>query len=240
MSVIHSIQNLARGFTYNVRRYAIRRIFFKTIIDWMRENGVDGVLDVGANAGQYAAKLRRCGYKGQVFSFEPQAAEFARLKARATRDGHHGAFHCAVGDVDGEITLNIAGNSVSSSILPILESHVGAEPGSGFVREERVPIRRLDGLFEQGQISGSRLMLKIDTQGYEMPVLLGAESVLPRIAAVQVELSATELYEGASSYLEVCRFLSERGYSLFSLQPGFTNRATGQVLQFDGFFIRQG
>ena len=51
---------------------------------------------------------------------------------------------CAIGDHNGEVEINIAGNSESSSILPMLESHRSAAPDSAYQGKEIVPIKTLD------------------------------------------------------------------------------------------------
>jgi hypothetical protein len=81
-------------------------------------------------------------------------------------------------------------------------------------------------------------MLKIDTQGYEMAVLRGAEKMLPRLAGVQLELSLAPLYEGQTLYLELIDWLRARGFDLWSVIPGFVDPSSGRMLQFDGVFFR--
>jgi hypothetical protein len=50
----------------------------------------------------------------------------------------------AVGDRDGEVDINISGNSVSSSVLTMLGSHSSAAEGSAYVGAERTSLVRLD------------------------------------------------------------------------------------------------
>jgi FkbM family methyltransferase len=85
---------------------------------------------------------------------------------------------CAIGDFDGEIDINISGNSVSSSVLPMKESHSLAAKGSSYIGKENVPILRLDSIKNRYLDSDSKLFIKIDTQGYEWQVLDGAQETL--------------------------------------------------------------
>ncbi len=86
------------------------------------------MLDVGAADGGYGTSLRSFGYGGDIISFEPQAAAFARLGETIAADARWTARHCALGPEAGEVTMNIASNSTSSSILPMLDSHIEAAP----------------------------------------------------------------------------------------------------------------
>ena len=78
---------------------------------------VDVVVDVGANAGQYGTMLRELGFEGRLVSLEPVAEAFAELAGLAAADGAWEAVCVAASDVDGEITLNVTGDSRSSSVL---------------------------------------------------------------------------------------------------------------------------
>jgi FkbM family methyltransferase len=202
-------------------------------------HAVDLVLDVGANTGQFALALRRIGYKGRIVSFEPLSAAHATLAA-AARAEPMWAVHprCAVGDRDGETEINVAGNSVSSSVLPMTHTHATAAPGSAYVGRESVPMVRLDSIAGSYLSGANRPFLKIDTQGFEWQVLEGARETLPRIKGILCEMSLVPLYAGQRLWKETLAKIEGEGFSLWALQTAFTDPQDGRTLQMDGIFFR--
>lgn len=202
--------------------------------------GIDLVLDVGANAGQYGAGLCRFGYRGQIVSFEPLEHAHRELERAAAASKHwRVAPRMALGAEDAEIDIHVAGNSVSSSILAMLPTHVRAAPGSAYVRSEKVRVRRLDAVAREYLDGCRRVLLKIDTQGYEDHVLTGAAGILDRIAAVQVELSLVPLYAGQRLMDEMRARIESAGFELFAIFPGYVDESSGRTLQLDGLFVRR-
>jgi FkbM family methyltransferase len=200
--------------------------------------GVDLVVDVGANDGEYATTLRRLGYRGRIVSFEPLPDAAARLRARHARDAHWTSYELGLGDVQGTAELHIAGNSASSSFLPMLASHEQHAPESMFVGSTTVRIATLDQLADEVMAGARRPFLKIDTQGYEQRVLAGATQSIGRFVGIQLELSIEPLYEGAPDHLEMLRTIDELGFVLMGIEPGFSDRKTGRMLQFDALAFR--
>ena len=84
------------------------------------------------------------------------------------------------------------------------------------------------------------MLLKIDTQGTERRVLDGARGVLPRIAAVQMELSVVPVYDGEPSYLDSIRHMAELGFVPALFITGYFNRRTARLIGMDGVFVRPG
>lgn len=83
------------------------------------------------------------------------------------------------------------------------------------------------------------MLLKIDTQGSELPVLQGAAETLPHIDAVLVEMSTRQLYDGQARWCELHDLLDGAGFDLWNLLPDFRDRRTGRLLQFDGLCLRR-
>jgi FkbM family methyltransferase len=173
-----------------------------------------------------------------MISIEPIAEAYEKLSARAAHDPKWTTICCAIGESDGELTLHIAGNSASSSFLDMLPLHEEAAPGTAYVGDERVPVRRLESLLPEYVSTGSRIYLKIDVQGYELAVLRGAGAWLKALAAIQLELSLARLYEGAPMASEVDAFVSGSGYRLAGIEPGFAEPVSGRLLQMDGIYVR--
>jgi hypothetical protein len=117
--------------------------------------------------------------------------------------------------------------------------HNEAAPGSEYLSEEEIEIKTLDAIFDTLRIAGEKVFLKVDTQGYEKKVMDGAINSLSGISGIQLELSATELYQGEENYYSLCRFLEERNFHLVRVIPGFSSKKTGDMLQFDAIFFRK-
>jgi len=201
---------------------------------------IDVLFDVGANQGQYAADVRVEGYKKKIVSFEPLPDAYALLAEKAKKDPDWIVHpRCAVGSAPGETMINIAGNSYSSSLLPMTSAHSDSAPDSVYVGQAKTEVITLDSVFDTYVKPGERVFLKIDTQGFEKFVLEGARESLKRIAGVQLELSIVELYSGQMLYEYFFDFLKAQGFYLWSLEPGFYNPESGQLLQFDGVFARK-
>ena len=143
-----------------------------------------------------------------------------------------------MGERLGEIELNIAGNSSSSSILPMLTTHSSAAPGSTYVGSETSPLTTVDEAALPYFKGAKAPFLKIDTQGYEWHVLDGALSSLPRTRGILMELSLVPLYEGQHLWRESINRLEEASFTLWALEPIFVDPANGRTLQVDGLFFR--
>jgi FkbM family methyltransferase len=205
----------------------------------LRSEGIEVVLDVGANAGQYAQQLRAAGYVGRIVSFEPLPEAFAALERAAAADPRWEARRLALSDADGEAEIHVAANSWSSSLLDMGERHLASAPESAYVGREHVTTARLDSIWEEVLGPDARPFLKLDVQGFEMHVLRGAAGHLDRVAGVQAELSLVHLYEGDSLWRDVVDHLEEEGFELVGLEPGFEDPETGRMLQADGTFLRR-
>ena len=191
-----AVKNGLRKLGYVISRYDYRRDPLAVRNIFLESHGINVVLDVGANAGQYAQQLRECGYRGKIISFEPLSKAFRQLAETAQNDPTWQVKQCALGDKEATAEINISENSWSSSLLEMLPAHAKAAPDSKYIGKEVVTIRTLDALFSSYCKSDSRVFLKIDTQGFTKKVLEGGQHSLETIRGLQVEMSLVPLYDG--------------------------------------------
>lgn len=232
---------IARSTTFEVSRPYSEKGAKRQFIKQLEARGVNVVFDVGANSGQYAADLRMAAYGGRIISFEPLSGPFSLLERNAGKDPLWDCWRCALGDVEGTISINVAGNAgASSSILPMLKSHQDAFPPANYVGTEEVPIHRLDSISTKLLKPADSVFLKIDVQGFEKQVIAGGkQTVSDHCVGMQLELSFLPLYEGGMLIREALDLAYSLGFTLTGLLPGFTDPRDGRMLQADGIFFRE-
>jgi FkbM family methyltransferase len=202
----------------------------------LRAKGVELVLDVGANVGQYAQSLRRDGYSGRIVSFEPQPEAAGVLESRSLDDPLWSVEPYALGAEASELPIYRTSDSVSSSLLAPRNDALG----HGFLAGEwrgATEVRRLDDVILPVE-ADSTVYLKLDVQGYELNVLAGATATLAGVAAVECELTVQPLYEGQVLIEEIVGHLRALGFTPTCLTRGYTDPVSHEVVQMDGIFVR--
>jgi FkbM family methyltransferase len=233
------VRNASRRVGVDVVRYDPTRSVSFRRQQLLSNEAITLVLDVGANVGQYGTQLRADGYSGPIMSVEPLSDAFATLSDRAKLDHNWACIRSAIGDRDGEVSINISANSYSSSLLSMCAQHLASAPESAYSGTEVVPLQRLDSLTQDKISPSDRLYLKIDVQGFERQVLDGAPRTLRQVRAIEVELSLVTLYEGQTLFAPMIKLLQDAGFQLISVEPGLADRRSGQMLQLDGIFVRR-
>lgn len=237
-----AVQRLLRRFGWEVQRAENANSEEQILRRMLKVSCADLVLDVGANIGQFGDQLFRAGFVGTLISFEaiPQVHQRLVCHAQNSNKSWLVAPCAALGSKRGEIQMNISANSVSSSVLSMTGTHLDAAPKSHYIGSQIVNIERLDELAAGYLGPNAKVMIKVDTQGYEMEVLKGATGLWSRTVALQLELSLSRLYDQAPTFEQMVAFTASHGFEVFGFAPGFRDPGSGRTLQVDGFFVRAG
>jgi FkbM family methyltransferase len=195
--------------------------------------GVNCVLDVGAHRGGYRDLLRATGYEGEIVSFEPVQA----LDTGA--DPRWRAHRLALGSTSGSAQINVARERNFTSFLEPNAFSVDRFGGSAVDHTETVEVARLDAIFADvtAHVAEPRVLLKTDTQGWDLEVIEGAAGVLDRVVALQAELSVRAIYEGSTDWLQTLARLRELGFRPAQLTSVGRDDSLG-LLELDCLLVR--
>jgi FkbM family methyltransferase len=126
-------------------------------------------IDIGCHLGSILHKLMVISPLGRHMAFEPTPLKAGWLKKKFPKVD----VHCmALGEQTGEVSffLNLRQSGYSSLFR-------GLEPNVGQIEEIKVPCDRLDNLVPPDRKID---LIKIDVEGFELPVIRGAAEVLTR------------------------------------------------------------
>lgn len=204
-------------------------VTYRPFLELLKEWNVNTVLDVGANVGQFGKELRELGYKGHIVSFEPTSTAFRTLAARIMKDPLWEAYHLGLGSKSEEGSLFVGPDSRLSSFL---------EPAqvSDQVAKENVNVKRLDAWLEEHPIDLAETCLKLDVQGYEPDILVGAGAALPKLKAIITELGFTTSYKGQWHADEMMAFLRHKGFQMWATRRGLWTPYGNREMECDGLF----
>jgi FkbM family methyltransferase len=230
----------------NALQRELGRYLAREQIAWvLRALGVNCVLDVGANKGQYARMLRRTGYTGRIVSFEPLAHLVDDLRAAAEGDPDWNVVPVALGDVSTQRQINVVPGTMSSMRAvsdfgrqwsdTLRKAHAQRETAT-------IQVRRLDAVFEEAiaGIDDPRVFLKMDTQGYDLETFRGAGETIEAVLGLQSEVASVPIYDDAPGLVEQLTTYEAEGFELAGLFPVSRHLETLRVIEFDAVMVRPG
>ena len=236
LQLYSKINQLFHKAGFDLRRFPTNN--FRLLLKYLLNNNINDCFDIGANIGQYAKHLRSAGFKGNIYSIEPQFNAFKILQEKAADDSQWKTFNIGLGDTNEKSIINISKNSVSSSILDINEYLIKTAPETEYISKEEIEVKRLDSFLTEIHFLG-RFFLKIDAQGFESKILEGAKGCFNNIYALQIESSCFPLYKEEKLFGEIKAFIESKGFYLSSLESGFSDPVNGRLLQVEMIFLRE-
>jgi FkbM family methyltransferase len=140
------------------------------------------VLDIGANVGLAAAYFRLIYPEALIHCVEPDPVAYGFLSANAARIGNCRVHEAGLYDGDCERSFYAAPNSVLSSLTRNPIAH--ATP--------RVLALRDAGRFVSGLGVAGFDVIKIDTEGAEVPILRSLARIIPGTAVLHLEFHSRD------------------------------------------------
>ncbi|MHC4463837.1 MAG: FkbM family methyltransferase [Planctomycetota bacterium] len=207
-----TLGKMVKSMYFGCYDYEIRRMMEKHL----KPGGM--FIDVGANIGYFTAiGASLVGKAGQVHSFEPVSTLFGYLEQITELNPEY------------DIIVNNIGLGQADQLVPIARHRRnmgGSSMVPGFVPKEdtaeslTVRVQRLDEYLKSKGISRVSLM-KIDTEGFELPVLLGNSAFFDQsrgeLPPVIVEVAPRALKLIGRSMAELDEFMATYGYKSYAI-----------------------
>lgn len=198
---------------------------------------ISTIIDVGANQGQFAIASNNKFPNATIISFEPLPEMYEQFKANVNNNPKITIHNMALGDEEGVIDFYRNEHSHASSALVISDKQKETIPGTSNTTKIQVKVDRLDNVAASWTLKGP-VLLKLDVQGYEKKVLLGAPGLLKKIDYLLFETSFVPMYEGEPLFDEMHTFLKEAGFEIMG-PVGFLEGSDNSILQMDLLYRRK-
>lgn len=217
--------------TYAARQQAMWSPF-------LAHHDIRTVIDVGANTGQFAGLIHRLCHQARILSFEPVPDCLPELNATLASIPGSKAFPIALGEKPGSVRMNHSVFTPCSSLLAGTDRLGEDYPDAALVQSIEVPLERLDDTLSGEQLDPG-ILVKLDVQGYEVPVIRGATAILNRAAIVVVEVCFfRRLYEGQPLFDDIYGVLKDLGFTYMGNPEQHCRKSDGRIVEADAVFER--
>ena len=230
-------------------------LFNRTAIAASLQSVPLGFVDVGARGGAHPFVDPVAGYTS-VLGFEPDQEHCAELMAAQEQTGAFADFHLE------PIALGKAPETATLYLQNVATNHSLLDPNRGFVarydmvkwrNQGRISLKTgtLDDVLFGALADKPSLgeFIKLDTQGSEYDILLGADRTLTqRSVAIISEVSFTSLYDGLTVFSDLERHLRGYGFSFYGFGTLYTRsckqldkqkfNSSERLIQADAFFFK--
>jgi methyltransferase, FkbM family len=207
---------------------------------WLINKGIKTIVDIGANDGLFAKKMRSLLPGAFIYSFEPLQEPYDKLCDHFKHDKSFKGFKFALGKANEQLPIHLNEYSPSSSFLPMKEKH--KEHFDFTVHEQivqNIDIKRLDDVAPQLNLQDP-VFIKIDVQGFEKQVIEGGIDTVKKADIVVMEMSFESLYEGSPLFDEMYQLMKEIGFRYQGNYEQLYSPVDGSILQCDAIFFKNG
>ena len=158
------------------------------------------VIDVGAAAGKWTQRARPRFPDARFLLIEPLSERVPELEALHAVDRRVEFVSAVAGAEPGEVTMNVTDDLDGSGVTDCPNGASRAVAVTTIDRE--VSMRQLPGPY----------FIKLDTHGYEAPILDGARSTLAETALLMIEVYNFQLTPGCLRFPQLCARMEELGF----------------------------
>lgn len=206
---------------------------YSRVPEHVDELPIKTVIDVGAAHG--TASLYARFPEPRLLLVDPlQEHEGAMRRVLKSRPGSYEV--CALGRGGGEVKIRVARSALTRSSILARMPLTSLPDEDARLDERTVPLRTLDDVVARHAPPGP-FGLKLDTEGFELEVLLGAPTTLASCQWIVAEVSIGRRFEGSYEFVDLIVLLDRHGFRLDNIMK--VARSGPQARYADVLFVRR-
>ena len=186
---------------------------------------INNVIDIGASNGMWTAAAMPIYPKAHYLLVEAQKGHLKALQTFTSQHANTDYVLAAAGDEEGEVFFDdgdLFGGLASKEISAQAKI--------------RVPMITIDAEIARRKLRGPYL-IKLDTHGFEVPILRGAQETLKAANLVIIETYNFRIAPGSLLFYEMCSFMEKLGFGVIDISEPMWRTYDKAFWQFDLFFI---
>jgi FkbM family methyltransferase len=185
------------------------------------------VVDVGASNGSWSGACMQYLPDAQYVLVEAQEEHVRDLESFCSQHANARFFLAAAGNEDGFCYFD------DSALFGGLAANEANEKCV-----KKLPMVRLDTVVARDQLQGP-FLLKLDTHGFELQIIHGAEELLRNAELAVIEAYLFRLNDKALLQHELCVEMDKRGFQLVDFSEPMWRNKDQALWQWDLFFVKK-
>lgn len=190
-----------------------------------RSLAISTVIDVGASNGMWSAVTRQSYPDATYFLIEAQRVHEPDLIKYCQGNPNTSYVLAAAGEHVGEIYFD------DSAPFGGVASHVQTQSA-----QTVLPVTTIDHEVAERGLQGP-FLVKLDTHGFEVPILKGAAATLKRTNLVVIEVYNFRIADGSLLFDEMCAYMRSQGFGVIDISEPLWRQRDGAFWQMDLFFV---
>jgi len=188
---------------------------------------IKNIIDVGAAKGSWSTLAKRVFPDASFLLLEPLEERREELELLVRQNPNFNYLPLAAGQSKGTMEFQITDDLDGSGIACRM---------SNIEKKRTVNLTSIDLEIREQNLQGPYLV-KLDTHGYEVPILEGCKNNLKDIAAFIIECYGFQIAENSLLFGEMCEYMQKNGFRLFGVIDPYNRPKDNAFWQCDACFI---
>lgn len=192
-----------------------------------------GILDVGANRGDWSQRALWVFPSAKTVMIEPQDEVEPFLKKLSESDPRFRYFKCGAGREPGELVQTLWEDTYGSSFA-VEKNEELVKSG----KQRLTKIRTIDEILRELGDSFHPDLVKIDIQGFEIEALMGGSTLFEKAEVIILETTLLSRHATWPSARQVIEFMGGKGYEIYDITSYLRKPSDGSLGQVDFAFVK--